>query len=98
MAPAVTALVLAGLGVEWGAEDRIMTFRGRVAGGAIVLEPGVDLPEGTVVRVEVETAAAAPGEYDELSRMIDLAGETGVADLATNIDHYLYGSPKVENR
>jgi hypothetical protein len=75
-----------------------MTFRGRVAGGAIVLEPGVDLPEGTVVRVEVETAAAASGEYDELSRMIDLAGETGVADLATNIDHYLYGSPKVENR
>ena len=75
-----------------------MTFRGRVAGGAIVLEPPVDLPEGTVVRVEVEATAAAAGEGDELSRMAELAGETGVADLATNIDHYLYGDPKVGGR
>jgi hypothetical protein len=71
-----------------------MTFRGRVASGAIVLDPGVDLPEGTVVRVEVESAAAPPVEDDDLSRMADLAGETGVEDLATNIDHYLYGAPK----
>lgn len=76
----------------------MMTFRGRVAGGAIVLEPGVDLPEGTVVRVEVETRAAASEEDDEFSRMVDLAGESGVADLATNIDHYLYGAPKAEDR
>jgi hypothetical protein len=75
-----------------------MTFRGRVAGGAIVLEPPVDLPEGTVVRVEVETTAAADVEADELSRMAELAGETGVSDLATNIDHYLYGYPKVGDR
>lgn len=75
-----------------------MTFRGRVAGGAIVLEGSVDLPEGTVVRVEVETTAAAVVEGDELSRMAELAGETGVSDLATNIDHYLYGCPKAGDR
>jgi hypothetical protein len=75
-----------------------MTFRGRVAGGAIVLEPPVDLPEGTVVRVEVETTAAAVVEGDELSRMAELGGETGVSDLATNIDHYLYGCPKAGDR
>lgn len=75
-----------------------MTFRGRVADGAIVLEPPVDLPEGTVVRVEVETTASPGAEEDELSRMAELAGETGVSDLATNIDHYLYGCPKVGGR
>lgn len=75
-----------------------MTFRGRVTGGAIVLEPPEDLPEGTMVRVEVETTVADAVEEDELSRMAELAGETGVSDLATNIDHYLYGCPKVGDR
>jgi hypothetical protein len=29
--------------------------------------------------------------------MMDLAVETGVPDLATNVDHYLYGHPKAGN-
>jgi hypothetical protein len=31
---------------------------------------------------------------DPLLRMLDLAVETGIPDLATNIDFYLYGHPK----
>lgn len=31
---------------------------------------------------------------DPLFRITDLAMETGIPDLATNIDHYLYGHPK----
>lgn len=75
-----------------------MTFRGKVSGGAIVLEPGARLPEGASVRVEVEAAVPVFEGGDELSRMTDLAGETGVDDLAENHDHYLYGFPKVKDR
>jgi len=33
-------------------------------------------------------------ETDDLFKMADLAVDTGIPDLATNIDHYLYGHPK----
>ncbi len=61
------------------------------------LEADARLPEGAVVRVEREAPAPAAhaGETDGLFQMGDLAAETGISDLATNIDHYLYGHPKV---
>lgn len=31
---------------------------------------------------------------DPMLRMLDLAVDTGIPDLSTNIDHYLYGHPK----
>ena len=73
-----------------------MTYRGRVKDGAIVLDPGIELPEGSAVRVELEPAEARQDEYtsDPLFRITDLAVETGIPDLATDIDHYLYGHPK----
>ena len=60
--------------------------------GAIVLDPGVELPDGAVVRIELElTGDSRPGPgADPLSRMTDLAVDTGIPDLATNVDHYLY--------
>jgi hypothetical protein len=69
-----------------------MTYRGEVKGGVVVLAPGADLPEGTVVAVQPLTEGR--GADDALDRMEELATETGVADLATNVDHYLYGHPK----
>jgi hypothetical protein len=76
-----------------------VTYRGQVKDGAIVLEPGVELPEGSVVRIELEPAE--PLRHDErsdpLSRMTELAVDTGIPDLATNIDHYLYGHPKASD-
>ncbi|MFN8625575.1 MAG: hypothetical protein U0587_06270 [Candidatus Binatia bacterium] len=73
-----------------------MTYRGEVHGGVVVLERGVRLPEGAVVRIEVESPLPGerPGDHDALFQMGDLAVATGVADLATNIDHYLYDHPK----
>jgi hypothetical protein len=73
-----------------------MTYRGRVKDGAIVLEPGIELPEGSAVRIELESAEPRQDEdtSDPLFRIMDLAVETGIPDLATNIDHYLYGHPK----
>lgn len=46
----------------------------------------------------IERQPASVGDQrtdaDPLARMPDLAVETGIRDLATNIDHYLYGLPK----
>jgi hypothetical protein len=73
-----------------------MTYRGKVQGGVIILEKGTDLPEGALVRI-----ALLPGEdptsesaTDPLLEMTSLAVETGIPDLASNVDHYLYGKPK----
>ena len=73
-----------------------MTYRGRVKGGAIVLDSEVELPEGAVVRIELEPNGEER-RTDPLFRMTELAVDTGVRDLATNIDHYLYGHPKASD-
>ena len=74
-----------------------MVYRGSFRGGVVVLEPGADLPEGAQVRVELErpSEAEVACPVTDLFSMADLAVETGIPDLATNVDHYLYGHPKV---
>lgn len=69
-----------------------MTYRGEVKGGVVVLERGAALPEGTVV--SVQPVVESRTSEDALDGMPNLAAETGVSDLATNVDHYLYGHPK----
>jgi predicted DNA-binding antitoxin AbrB/MazE fold protein len=52
----------------------------------------VSLPEGKRVQIAV---LAVDGEIsDPAYNLADLAEETGITDLAVNIDHYLYGLPK----
>ena len=70
-----------------------MTYRGKVKGGVVVLEPGARLDEGAEVVVEPVEAA------DDLERLrkglLDLAGTvSGPPDLARNHDHYIHGTPK----
>ena len=74
-----------------------MTYRGEVRGGAIVLEGDVRLPEGTPVLVQPFVRELPEHAGDDLFEMGKLAVETGIADLATNVDHYLYGHPKVSH-
>ncbi len=76
-----------------------MTYEGTVQGGVVVLEPGAQLADGTLVRVEpmAKVAATMTPKIRDISRICELAGDTGVPDLATNIDHYLYGHPKVSD-
>jgi hypothetical protein len=75
-----------------------MCYNGRVKNGVVVLEPGVKLPEGSSVRVEtLEKPATETADLDPIYRMGELAVDCGVADLAVNLDHYLYGHPKVSN-
>jgi hypothetical protein len=67
-------------------------YRGKVSGGVVVLEPGVDLPEGSEVRIEVLT----PDQTKLGERLMKFAGRAqGLpSDMADNHDHYLHGQPK----
>jgi hypothetical protein len=75
-----------------------MVYQGTVQNGVVVFPSGVQLPEGSAVCVEL--IANGPPQQDRSSkddilfRMGEYAVETGIPDLAVNIDHYLYGHPK----
>ena len=75
-----------------------MTHRGRVKGGVVVFDTPVSLPDGMIVRIlPVETPLDIDGNPIDPAYLIgDLAIDMGVSDLGRNIDHYLYGHPKVE--
>jgi hypothetical protein len=78
--------------------NRAMVYQGTVQNGVIVIDPGVHLPEGAPVRVELVNDAlrSTPSPDDDaLLRMSELAVDTGMPDLSANLDHYLYGHPKV---
>ncbi len=56
----------------------------------------VTLPEGIRVHIAVALIDGVVNgvESDPAFNLAELAEDTGIADLATNIDHYLYGLPK----
>jgi hypothetical protein len=75
-----------------------MTFLGTVHQGVVVLPEGVCLPEGAAVRVEAIAAEdLLEKDAGSIWDMSDLAVDTGIPDLATNIDHYLYGHRKASD-
>ena len=74
-----------------------MVYRGRVDHGVVVLEGGVCLPEGALVDVVTLVSQAAPVPAEGLYHLDELAEPTGIPDLALNVDHYLYGHPKVDD-
>jgi hypothetical protein len=76
-----------------------MVYQGTVQNGVVVFATGMPLPDGTPVNVAPVTSSAPAGvngdDIDPIFRMGELAIDTGIPDLAVNIDHYLYGHPKV---
>jgi hypothetical protein len=82
-----------------------MTYQGTIQNGVVVFPPGVCLPEGTPVIVQFgpeetdsKSAAIDPSELDPVFRMAELAEDAGIPDLSVNINHYLYGHPKVSSQ
>jgi hypothetical protein len=84
-----------------------MSFVGHVHNGVVVFETPIPLPEGTAVTVSPQTMPApeqrredeeaAPPQtplkwYEGLIGCLDLP-----EDASLNVDHYLYGHPKVTN-
>jgi hypothetical protein len=72
-----------------------MTYQGSVQNGVVVFEGSIPLPEGTRVKIEPVTSTVAESATDPIYRIYELAAPTGIPDLSINLDHYLYGSPKV---
>ena len=83
-----------------------MTYQGTVQNGVVVLHGSAPLPEVAIVTVSLGPAPDAPtpvspdqagGDLDPIFRLDELAVDTGIPDLGLNIDHYLYGHPKVDD-
>ena len=77
-----------------------LSYTGKIINGVIVLTTNAILPEGAGVKVELleeHTAPAAASPLGEL--LLKYAGviDDLPADIAKNHDHYLYGSPKVDD-
>ena len=68
-----------------------MVYQGTVRNGKIELENGNALPDGTVVRVE-----PLDNKGDPADGLGDEAASTGITDLASQHDHYIYGGRKRE--
>ena len=69
-----------------------MSFTASVENGEIVLPPGIDLPNGTIVRIEL-LQEAIPTVWDTLKKFDGIADDLP-ADMAANHDHYIHGHPK----
>ena len=80
-----------------------MTLHGHIENGTIVFEPPLALPDGAEVEVKVisvisDPIAASSAETPSLlERMKDFVGtfEGLPPDASVNLDHYLYGAPKL---
>jgi hypothetical protein len=74
-----------------------MVYDGTITNGAVVLDNGAEIPDGTRVKVLVPTEPPQP-QPDEptMKWMLKYAGKAvGLpADMATQHDHYLHGTPK----
>ena len=55
------------------------------------------VPEGAVPDVVPVQSNVSVEAVDRLYRLHELATPSGIPDLAVNIDHYLYGHPKVDD-
>ncbi len=71
-----------------------MSLEGTVVNGVVVLDPGLDLPDGTRVELVVKEKPVAPTTLGQ--RLLKLAGiAKGLpSDLAEQHDHYIHGTPK----
>ena len=80
-----------------------MTYRGKIKDGVVVLDDPSGLPDGTEVNVrpvKIRSKTATPNLgipslYERMKPFIGM-GEGLPPDASQNVDHYLYGAPKVK--
>jgi hypothetical protein len=76
---------------------------GKVVNGVVVLDQPRSLEDGTTVRVRpVEKRSDAEGDVSSLREMLlsfaEVIEDADLPDLAENLDHYLYGTSRREER
>ena len=73
-----------------------MIFTGIIKSGVVILPAGVELPEGTEVRIETLDAPGAQGDDPFVTAAERLAKPRAhlPADYALNHGHYVRGEPK----
>ena len=85
-----------------------MVYRGYIHQRKLIVEEPVELPDGTEVRVEIESPGAVPaaaslGDGQRPIEEVLAALAAGIpdaewnklpTDLSSQIDHYVYGLPK----
>ncbi|HVA46209.1 MAG TPA: hypothetical protein VNH11_07535 [Pirellulales bacterium] len=71
-----------------------MNLQCTVMNGVVVLDPGLDLPDGTRVELVIQQEPLAASTLGQ--RLLKLAGiAKGLpVDLAEQHDHYIHGTPK----
>ncbi len=69
-----------------------MSITTTVVEGKIVLPPGVDWPNGTVVRIEPVEEEVTP-LWETMKEFVG-KGPEAITDMAANHNHYLHGHPK----
>ena len=69
-----------------------MSITTTVAAGKIVLPPGVDWPDGTVVRIE-PVEEDVPTLWESLKDFVGVVDDPRT-DMAANHNHYLHGHRK----
>jgi hypothetical protein len=69
-----------------------MSITTTVEEGKIVLPPGVDWPDGTVVRIE--PVEKRPESIRELLKDFEGIANDLPSDMAANHNHYIHGHPK----
>jgi hypothetical protein len=69
-----------------------MSITTTVEEGKVVLPPGFDWPNGTVVRIE-QVEENVPTLYETMKEFVG-KGPEGITDMAENHNHYLHGHPK----
>lgn len=70
-----------------------MTCIGKVSKGTILLPPGITLPDGMELALNIPDQSLKPSLHDRLAAFAGMADDLP-ADLAENHDHYLHGHPK----
>jgi hypothetical protein len=74
-------------------EHMTQTILAKFNGGVIVPDEPLNLPQGQRLRVEVEPIDTDPPRFADLLELEADIPDTS-SDLASQHDHYLYGTPK----
>lgn len=78
-----------------------MTYYGRLHNGTIIPESDLGLPDGSRVRIEpIASAGVTPALLDPFDTLGNDAVDAPClpVDLAAEHDHYIYGTPKRNQR